>query len=68
MTRSEIIAELRRSATEDADPWKDVGGVAFLEQFHWRTWLTTEKAAWEGDRKSHLRTYFLFVACALESE
>ena len=68
MNRKQIIAELRRSAMEDADPWVDVDGIAFSEQLYWRTWITPEITSYQADRKIHMRTFYLLVACALEDE
>lgn len=64
MTRAQIIAELRRSATEDLDPWSSV-------QFH------ASEVACDHTMKAEatfylsngdLRTFYLLVACSLEDE
>ena len=63
MTKAEIIAELRRSAVEDESPWVFVGEDAFLACVPWKL-----KHQWMADAGEDLRTFFLLVACALESE
>ena len=65
MTRAEIIAELRRSAREDADPWDGVD----VE----RAWAELCARKIYGEcmsdlKKNDCRTFFLLVACALEDE
>ena len=64
MTRAEIIAELRRSAREDADPWYGARSVAFVAAA--KMCQIGESMGTEQAMK--LRTFFLFVACALEDE
>ena len=64
MTKTKIIAELRRSALEDERPLFEMAFPAWSEQSDWRDrgeWFPF----WE-DRE--LRTYLLLVACALEDE
>lgn len=62
MTRAEIIAELRRSATEDRDPWSSVHFHAFKDACA----HTMEGEATICLSNGDLRTFFLLVACALE--
>ena len=63
MTKAEIIAELRRSAVEDESPWICVEEDAFVACIPWKL-----KSQWMADACEELRTFFLLVACALESE
>ena len=63
MTKTEIIAELRRSAAEDADPLLGVGTFAFQESNQW----IVEPHAYKYNANNE-RMFFLLVACALESE
>ena len=64
MNRKQIIAELRRSATEDFDPWM---GSRLPANDLAETWM-------DGGRPLCLapiekaRTFYLLVACALEDE
>lgn len=62
MTKTEIIAELRRSVNEDNDPWYDMAQAAF--------WASAKFCSGEtcDDNNTSERTFFLLVACALESE
>lgn len=62
MTRAQIIAELRRSATEDRDPWSSVQFPAFKDAC---------AHTMAGEETMHLsitdiRTFYLLVACAME--
>ena len=67
MTRAEVIAELRRSACEDRDPW----GVhphamyAMLDEFDPTYEGRFSLFALKANEK---RTLYLLVACALEDE
>lgn len=63
MTKSQIRAELRRSAMEDAEPWNAVGDDAYYAVAG-----TTWPEDWPRDEKvtdSHVRMFFLIVAEAL---
>ena len=61
MNRKHIIAELRRSATEDADPWCGVDRGVFYMLGHWR-----ETGEFIGDKSDDfLRLFFLIVAAAM---
>ena len=62
MTKTEIIAELRRSAVEDAFAY-DVSFEAFGEVLHMRRYYK-EMIIDAGD--AHWRTFYLLVAHALE--
>lgn len=62
MTKAEIIAELRRSAREDADPWCDMRISAFFAVMDWYGVICGC-----GDPEIE-RTFFLLVACALEDK
>ena len=65
MTRAEIIAELRRSAREDVDPY---GEMFYLTWRHAIAWLSGKDEV-NGDFVSEqFRLYCIFVACALEDE
>ena len=64
MTKAEIIAELRRSAAEDVAPWCSVAEPAFDEAYDFCDGSGSIFSMRDGDR----RTFFLFVACALEDE
>ena len=65
MTKTQIIAELRRSAMEDNNPWIRVQDDAFRQAeigtvpFRWIALCSNPEAC---------RIFFLLVACALESE
>ena len=61
MTKTEIIAELRRSATEDADPYKSC---------HISAWLVALDfgRSMRGSQKNNVRTFYLLVAEALEHD
>lgn len=64
MTKAEIIAELRRSATEDVYPGGEISYRAFDESRGWR-----RSAEWMCDLTNNdCRTFFLLVAEALETE
>lgn len=63
MTNDQIIAELRRSAVEDADPWACVRGAAFDAAYKLREDREEIRLLSFGD----CRTFFLLVAEALES-
>ncbi len=61
MNKRQIIAELRRSATEDNDPWAKC-----------RAWADASRQA-SGNSTvmldvDDLRIFYLLVACALEDE
>jgi len=62
MTKTEIIAELRRSAAEDADPWYDAGTLAFWSAMNWYDAICVV-----SDREVD-RLFFLILAHALEDE
>ena len=62
-----IIAELRRSAIEDEIPWTGVADNAFAELFRWRQDIGDEALLADAEQ-SHLRTFMLLVACAIEDE
>ena len=64
MTKQEIIAELRRSACEDADPFRDCGPSAYYAAVNMRT--LEDAVSNEASRIPQARTFFLLVACALE--
>ena len=61
MTKAEIIAELRRSAVEDEDPYMDCLHGAWIGAEKLRTFYDVGEPEIE-------RMFFLLVACALESE
>ena len=64
MTKTKIIAELRRSALEDKRPLGEMAFPAWSEQCDWRDrgeWFPP----WEDQE---LRTFLLFVACAMEDK
>ena len=64
MTKTKIIAELRRSALEDERPLGEMAFLAWSEQCDWRDrgeWFYP----WEDQE---LRIFLLLVACALEGE
>ena len=63
MTKTEIIAELRRSATDDYDPLCDVGQRAFYVANQWRGECMGYTYSAHDERM-----FFLLVACALEAE
>lgn len=65
MTRAEIIAELRRSAREDADPVRDMRKVAFWAGVDYFTGKIFSVLVMQPD---DARTFILLVACALEDE
>lgn len=64
MNTKQIIAELRRSAVEDASPWHGCDYTA------WRCarldWLFGSEQLL-GARKDHIRTFYLLVAEAMET-
>lgn len=62
MTKSQIKAELRRSAMEDADPWDGVGHDAFhaAGQFCW-----PDSKYIDSLSNNAMRIFFLLVAEAL---
>ena len=62
MTRSDVIAELRRSACEDAAPYSQVLMVAWHYPLNW----TGDYKDMADMHPDDLRTFFLLVACALE--
>lgn len=66
MTKSQIIAELRRSAAEDARPCCGVDHPGWLEARLWSSplWSSPFPLVWLHD--DDCRTFFLLVACALE--
>lgn len=64
MTKAEIIAELRRSVVEDALAY-DVSFEAFGEVLHMRRY---GKEMIIDAEDAHWRTFYLFVAHALEDE
>jgi hypothetical protein len=59
MTRNQIKAELRRSATEDLDPPRGLAQVAWLEQL---SWYREDEWLMDGDET---RIFLLLVAEAL---
>ena len=61
MTKTEIIAELRRSAAEDESPYWQVDDVAWLEAKRW-----AGPNALMDLNSSGRRAMFLLAACALE--
>lgn len=61
MTKSQIKAELRRSACEDMDPWEGVHIDAFLEACKWRC----GKEYLIKMKLNDLRSFFLLVSEAL---
>lgn len=64
MTKTEIIAELRRSAAEDADPWQGIDLDVFLKAADWLfddEILRTKSDVYVG-------TFYLLIAHALEDE
>ena len=63
MTKTEIIAELRRSAREDADPWYDMHALAF-----WGVVRDFDVMKCGGQSIEVERLFFLILACALEDE
>lgn len=62
MTKTQIKAELRRSAAEDADPWRGVDIAAF--NFAYYTWLLSTETLLYA-QPDDLRTFFLLVAEAM---
>ena len=64
MTKTAIIAELRRSAVEDADPWCGLDMLAFYAA---SDWLRLGEHMSEKS-PNFLRTLILLVGCALETE
>lgn len=63
MTKDQIIAELRRSAVEDVDPWHGVKFDAFDAACNFKeVYKLMERLS-----RDDLRTFFLLVAEALES-
>lgn len=66
MTKAEIIAELRRSAREDAHPWQEVSMRAFLATGN--RWDFADFAGMDGYDFEQDGTFFLLVAHALEDE
>lgn len=64
MTKDEIIAELRRSATEDAAPFREVHDFAFDEVIEWKD---NGQRQFIGSFNDDCRTFFLLVAEALET-
>ena len=65
MTRAEIIAELRRSATHDRYPWAFVQSFAFEGACEFKR---GEKEALCDLSDKNCRTFFLLCAHALEDE
>lgn len=65
MTRAEIIAELRRSATEDGDPWAGLDVLAFRALT--TIWLNAGELMFRLGYVSQC-TFFLLVAHAMEDE
>ena len=68
MTRAQIVAELRRSAREDAKPFRDCSPRAWLEAVNKRTLEDRGYPHKDMDWIMQCRTFFLIVACALEDE
>ncbi len=66
MTRAEIIAELRRSAREDANPFLGCCASAYYAAVNMRT--LKDAASAEADRILWHRMFFLIVAAAMEGE
>ena len=65
MTRAEIITELRRSAREDARPWRRVADKAYIRAHTYGHGGLECAIFLDHD---DCRTFFLLVACALEDE
>ena len=65
MTKTEIIAELRRSAVEDGIPWLDVESDAYAACYPYKR---DEKEVILFLEHDDCKTFFLLVACAMESE
>lgn len=61
MNKTEIIAELRRSACEDEVPFFNADIAAWYTAL---TWLECDRLS--GLTTDELRTFYLLVACALE--
>lgn len=66
MNRKQIIDELRRSAMENADPWKDCKWGAIARAEKWRS--SSDRSLTCFASHDHTRTFYLLVACALEDE
>lgn len=65
MNTKQIIAELRRSAVEDVNPWRGCDLDAMDEAIYWKD----SELFWLFDmRRNDLRTFYLLVAEAMESE
>jgi hypothetical protein len=64
MNTKQIIAELRRSACEDDDPWEGCNANAFSVVHD-----MTGHAYWfyANDQENDIRTFYLLVAEAMES-
>ena len=66
MTKTEIIAELRRSAVEDADPWIAVDDPTYYAAANMLT-LQDRPVRWRGATRDAVSAFFLLCAHALES-
>jgi hypothetical protein len=66
MTRAEIIAELRRSALHDNNPFLRCSPSAYYAAVNMRT--LEDAVSNEADRILWHRVFFLFVAAAMEGE
>ena len=64
MTKTEIIAELRRSAAEDARPVANLLHAAYMLAID----FTGDFEHPMHMRHDDCRTFFLLVACALDTE
>lgn len=58
MTKSQIKAELRRSACEDYDPYNGIDNFALYAAYEFETFLAFQNI-------NTMRTFFLLVAEAL---
>jgi len=64
MNRAAIVSELRRSATEDAAPWRQMREDAFAQVFYWR--VPSNEPLLMDMPPDDLRTFQLLVAAAME--
>lgn len=62
MNKAQIKAELRRSACEDENPFRDVLGGALISAAYFSDW---PRLAMRYQNQEDLRTFFLLVAEAL---
>ncbi len=65
MTPAQTVAELRKSAREDAHPFRDCGNEAYYAAASLRS---LKDARSDDDGITQHRVFFLLVACALEGE